>query len=111
MANVSTVPAPIGYGELRRWLPEVDDRARALGVSHTLIRACDSGRDIRRGALPQRRVSRLLEALRALEATAAEPAEAGALLLRRGPTGQTPAEQLRRGGQDPGDELRGLLAA
>ena len=94
-----TAPPPPRYGELARYFPTPDARARALGVSRRLVAALDRGEDVRAGALPIRRVNVVLDAARTIEARDGGPEEAGAWLLSADErTGEARVATVRRVG-------------
>lgn len=98
-----TVP-PARYRELSRFLPQVSDRARALGISPKLVRAVDAQREHSSRALPAARVNLVFATLRALEGKLGSAQAAGAFLL----DGDR-AAQLRRHGST--DTRAGILAS
>lgn len=61
--TVSFVPPPRRWEALRERVPDVHERATLLRISPRLVRALDSGADVRRGALPPARVNRVLAGL------------------------------------------------
>ncbi len=99
----NTTPPPPRYGELARFFPTPDARARALGVTRRLVAALDRGEEVSAGALPTRRLNVVLDAARAVEGRDGGPEEAGAWLLGADEgTGQARIDAVRRTGRLPG---------